>query len=76
MEALAQLAAIRPPLDIIADDERLKPFETDAFIAHRETPLAAVIADNEEQVRDVVRVCARLGVPVVSRGAGTGISGG
>jgi glycolate oxidase len=76
MEALAQLAAIRPPLDIIADDERLKPFETDAFIAHRETPLAAVIVDHEEQVREVVRVCAAAGVPIVSRGAGTGISGG
>jgi glycolate oxidase len=70
------LAAIRPPLDVIADDERLKPFETDAFISHRETPLAAVIPDDEEQVRSVVRACARLGVPVVSRGAGTGISGG
>ena len=76
MQALAQLAAIRPPLDIIADDERLKPFETDAFIAHRETPLAAVIVDNEAQVQEVLRVCARAGVPVVSRGAGTGISGG
>ena len=70
------LAAIRPPLDIIADDERLRPFETDAFIAHRETPLAAVIVDGEAQVRAVVRACRRLGVPVVSRGAGTGISGG
>jgi glycolate oxidase len=70
------LAAIRPPLDVIADDERLKPFETDAFIAHRETPLAAVIPDDEAQVQAVVRACARLGVPVVSRGAGTGISGG
>jgi glycolate oxidase len=76
MGALAELAAIRPPLDIIADDERLKPFETDAFIAHRETPMAAVIVDDEAQVQEVVRVCARLGVPVVSRGAGTGISGG
>ncbi len=70
------LAAIRPPLDVIADDERLKPFETDAFIAHRETPLAAAIPDDEAQVRAVVLACARLGVPVVSRGAGTGISGG
>ena len=70
------LAAIRPPLDVITDDERLKPFETDAFIAHRETPLAAAIPDDEEQVRAVVSACARLGVPVVSRGAGTGISGG
>ena len=74
--ALAELAAVRPPLDIIADEERLKPFETDAFIAHRATPLAAVVVDDEEQVRTVVRVCARRGVPLVSRGAGTGISGG
>ena len=76
METLARLAAVRPPLDIIADVERLKPFETDAYIAHRETPMAAVIVDDESQVREVVRICARLGVPVVSRGAGTGISGG
>jgi glycolate oxidase len=76
MGALAQLAAIRPSLDIIADSERLKPFETDAYIAHRETPLAAVVVDSEDQVRDVVRVCAAAGVPIVSRGAGTGISGG
>jgi glycolate oxidase len=75
-EALAQLAAVRPPLDVIADDERLKPFETDAFIAHRETPLAAVVVDDEAQAREVVRICAGLGVPVVTRGAGTGISGG
>ena len=75
-DVLAALGAIRPRLAIIADDEGLKPFETDAFIAHRETPLAAVLPDSEEQVQAIVRACARLGVPVVSRGAGTGISGG
>ena len=72
------VAALRriPDLAIIADEEGLKPFETDAFISHRETPMVAVLPQNERQVRDVVRACARLGVPVVSRGAGTGISGG
>jgi len=75
-DVLTALGAIRPRLAIIADDEGLKPFETDAFIAHRETPLAAVLPDSEEQVQAIVRACARLGVPVVSRGAGTGISGG
>jgi glycolate oxidase len=74
--ALAALLAIEPRMTVIADDEGLKPFETDAFIAHRETPMLAVLPDSESQVRAVVRACARLGVPVVSRGAGTGISGG
>jgi glycolate oxidase len=73
---LAALRAIQPPLLVIADDEGLKPFETDALISHRETPMLAVIPDSEEQVRAIVKACRQLGVPLVSRGAGTGISGG
>jgi glycolate oxidase len=74
--ALEALRAVRPPLAIVADDEGLKPFETDAFIAHRETPMLAVLPETQAQVREIVLACRRLGVPVVSRGAGTGISGG
>jgi len=75
-ETLQALRAVRPPIPLVADDEGLKPFETDAFISHRETPMLAAIPENETQVRAVVQVCRELGVPVVSRGAGTGISGG
>ena len=75
-EVIAALRAIRPPLQIVLDDEGLRPFETDALIAHRETPMLAVLPESEEQVRGIVRSCRALGVPVVSRGAGTGISGG
>jgi glycolate oxidase len=74
--ALESLRAIRPRMTVIADEEGLKPFETDAFIAHRETPMLAVLPESEDQVRAVVKACRRLGVPVVTRGAGTGISGG
>ena len=74
--ALAALQAIRPHLTIISDVEGLKPFETDALIAHRETPMLAVLPETEGQVRDIVKACRKLGVPVVTRGAGTGISGG
>src|SRR5580765_5423747 len=74
--ALESLRAIRPRMTVIADDEGLKPFETDAFIAHRETPMLAVLPESEAQVRAIVDACRKLGVPVVSRGAGTGISGG
>jgi glycolate oxidase len=73
---LVALRAIDPALTVVADDEGLKPFETDAYISHRATPMLAVLPETEEQVRDVVRACRALGVPVVSRGAGTGISGG
>ena len=73
---LDALLSIRPHMTVIADEEGLKPFETDALIAHRETPMLAVLPETEGQVRDVVRACRKLGVPVVTRGAGTGISGG
>src|SRR5438552_7453987 len=75
-EALQALRRVRPPLSIVADEEGLRPFETDAFIAHRATPMLAAIPENEEQVRAIVGICRDLGIPIVSRGAGTGISGG
>ena len=75
-QVLHALQSIRPRPSIIADDEGLKPFETDALIAHRETPMLAVLPESEAQVQQVVKACRKLGVPVVTRGAGTGISGG
>ena len=74
--ALAALAAVRPPLTVVDDEESLKPFETDALIAHRETPMLAVLPESEQQVQAVVKACSALGVPVVTRGAGTSVSGG
>jgi glycolate oxidase len=72
-EALAGLACA--PL-VLADEERLRPFETDGFIVRRELPLAAVLVDREAQVPAVLAECRRRRVPVVTRGAGTGVSGG
>ena len=73
---LEALRGIRPALHVVADDEGLKPFETDAFIQRRETPMLAALPETEAQVQAIVSACRSLGVPVVSRGAGTGISGG
>ena len=42
----------------------------------RGAPLAAVRATPTSEVQQVVAVCAQFGVPVVTRGAGTGLSGG
>jgi glycolate oxidase len=65
-----------PTLTVLTDRERLTPFETDAFISHRVVPLCVVLPDTEAQIAQIMRICARLGVPVVTRGAGTGIAGG
>jgi glycolate oxidase len=73
---IADLESIRPPVHLIVDEERLRPFETDAFISHRALPLCAVLPESEAQVADILRSCRARGVPAVTRGAGTGISGG
>ncbi len=65
-----------PGLAVIADEERLRPFETDGFIQHRALPMCAVLPVDEMQVCEVLRRCRDFSVPVVTRGAGTGISGG
>jgi glycolate oxidase len=73
---LADLQRIQPPLNVLTDVERLKPFETDAFISHHATPLCAVLPESESQITEILKSCLRERVPVVTRGAGTGISGG
>ena len=73
---LAALAAVRPPLAVVAEPECLAAFETDAYIQVRETPLAAVLPESEADVVALIGALAPIGVPVVTRGAGTGISGG
>ena len=53
---LADLQRIQPPLNVIADVERLKPFETDAFISHHATPLCAVLPESESQVAAILKI--------------------
>ncbi len=73
---LRDFGRIEPPPAVLADAESLRPFETDAFIMRRALPLIAVLPDRESQVPEIIRACRAHGAPLVSRGAGTGISGG
>jgi glycolate oxidase len=75
-ELARRFAAIVPPPTVLADEESLRPFETDGFIVRRALPMMAVLPDNEHQVGAVVAACHAAGVPVVTRGAGTSVSGG
>jgi glycolate oxidase len=73
---LAELARVVPAGNLLSDFEDLKPYECDGLSAFRQVPLAVVLAENEAQVVAVLKTCHHLGVPVVARGAGTGLSGG
>jgi glycolate oxidase len=73
---VARLRVILPGHCLLVDEEDLRPYECDGLTAFRELPLAVCLPESEGQVVDVLRTCHRLGVPVVARGAGTGLSGG
>ncbi|MDD2926392.1 FAD-linked oxidase C-terminal domain-containing protein [Rhodoferax sp.] len=56
--------------------EDTTPYECDGLSAYRQRPLVVALPENETQVQAVLRICHALQVPVVARGAGTGLSGG
>lgn len=73
---LAELRACLPDLDILHEQEDLKPYECDGLSAYRATPMLVVLPERVEQVESLLKLCHARGVPVVARGAGTGLSGG
>ena len=75
-ELVRRLSDVLPRDCLLHDPEDLKPYECDGLSTHCQSPLAVVLPENEEQVRQVLRVCHAGRVPVVARGAGTGLSGG
>lgn len=54
----------------------MRPFECDGLAVYRALPLMVALPENTGQVRKILQACHQLGVPVVTRGAGTGLSGG
>ncbi|MAT83197.1 MAG: FAD-binding oxidoreductase [Gammaproteobacteria bacterium] len=65
-----------PPSSLITDPRARKTFETDGLTAIRELPWLVALPETEAQVLEVLRICRAHDVPVVPRGAGTGLSGG
>src|SRR5579863_2357028 len=73
---LARLGAILPADRLIRSVESMRPYETDGLAAYRGLPAAVAMPADADEVAGVLKVCRELGVPVVARGAGTGLSGG
>lgn len=73
---IAALAPLLPAHALLHQAEQTTPYECDGLTAYRQRPLAVALPETEAQVAAVLKACHRLGVPVVARGAGTGLSGG
>ena len=65
-----------PQHALLYQTEDTAPYECDGLTAYRQRPLVVALPETEAQVQAVLRSCHALGVPVVARGAGTGLSGG
>jgi len=61
---------------VLSDEESLRPYECDGLSAYRRLPLVVVMPETIAQVQAIARYCRDGGIPLVARGAGTGLSGG
>jgi len=75
-EVVQGLQSVLPTHALLWNNEDTTPYECDGLTAYRERPLVVALPETLEQVQAVLRACYAMEVPVVARGAGTGLSGG
>lgn len=75
-QLLSALRNVLPNRHLLSSEEDKRPYECDGLSAYRRLPLVVALPETVEQVQAVLRVCHAQKVPLVARGAGTGLSGG
>ncbi len=73
---LNELFELLPKDSVLHEAEDLHPYECDGLSAYRHIPLVVVLPETVEQVQAILYLCYKREIPVVARGAGTGLSGG
>jgi glycolate oxidase len=73
---LAAFSTILPTASILTASEDTRPYECDGLTLFRELPNAVLLPETEAQVVAILKLCYAARLPVVARGAGTGLSGG
>jgi glycolate oxidase len=72
----SRLREFMPRSSVLIDEEDLRPYECDGLSAYRRLPWIVALPETVEQVGRLLRLCSEQNIPVVARGAGTGLSGG
>ncbi len=75
-EMARALGELLPQQSVLWRTEDTRPYECDGLMLHSQLPMIVVLPETEVEVAKVLRLCHARGVPVVPRGAGTGLSGG
>src|SRR3954447_533913 len=75
-DVVRRLRAFLPERAVLWQEEDTRPYECDGLTAYRKLPMVVALPETEDQVRRILETCSQAGVPVVPRGAGTGLSGG
>ncbi|MEH6435245.1 FAD-linked oxidase C-terminal domain-containing protein [Massilia sp. DD77] len=75
-QVASALRARLPEGRVLSDPEDTRPYECDGLAAYRQLPLIVTLPTSEAEVLAILQVCRELNVPIVPRGAGTGLSGG
>ena len=73
---LSALQKVLPERAVLRSADERRPYECDGLSGYKALPGVVVLPDCLEQVCSVMRLCQQYSVPVVARGAGTGLSGG
>ncbi len=73
---LARLRGVLSKECLLTETEDTVGYESDGLFHLHEKPLAVVLPENETQVAEVLKACRDFNIPVVPRGAGTGLAGG
>jgi len=73
---IQQLSKTLPEDRLLLKQEDLIPYECDGLSVLREQPLAVAIPETEEEILNILELCRQYSIAVVTRGAGTGLSGG
>ena len=75
-EVVAALRTLLPERCVLFNEEDTRPYECDGLAAYRQLPMVVALPETEAQVIAILKTCRDLKVPIVPRGAGTGLSGG
>jgi len=76
MSVISQLTKALPKNTVIIGDENTRPYECDGLSVYKQKPLAVVLPRDISQIKKILEICRKNNTPVVTRGAGTGLSGG
>lgn len=75
-EVVDALRRLLPAQCVLFNDEDVRPYECDGLAAFRQMPMVVVLPENEAQIVTILKLCRDMQLPIVPRGAGTGLSGG